>query len=179
MGHMKTSIWGAIAALAIAAAGAGCAELGRPWHKGHRRPAAQAAQAAPQLVIPTPILGTISTMPSRWRWRCTARNSSCWASPPSMAIRNCEHLLDRRFSAVGRNDIPVAAGVPTQHANIFTQAAYAQQAPPRRHPDAVTFLWRKFTPTPAGLRSSASVRWSTCRLPSSATRRPFASSSAW
>src|SRR5580658_10694916 len=36
-------------------------------------------------------------------------------------------LVDRYLQAVGRGDIPIAAGIPTQHTNnVFTQAAYAQ-----------------------------------------------------
>jgi inosine-uridine nucleoside N-ribohydrolase len=49
-------------------------------------------------------------------------------------------LVDRYLAAVGRSDIPVAAGVSTAHDNVFTQAAYARQAPGRKHADAVTFL---------------------------------------
>lgn len=49
-------------------------------------------------------------------------------------------LLDRYLGAIGRADIPVAAGVATPHQNVFTQAAYAHQAPERKHPDAVAFL---------------------------------------
>jgi purine nucleosidase len=49
-------------------------------------------------------------------------------------------LLDRYLGAIGRADIPVAAGVATPHTNVFTQAAYAHQAPERKHPDAVAFL---------------------------------------
>ena len=49
-------------------------------------------------------------------------------------------LVDRYLSAVGRTDIPVAAGISTPHTNVFTQAAYARQERPRRHPDAVAFL---------------------------------------
>jgi purine nucleosidase len=53
-------------------------------------------------------------------------------------------LLDRYLAAVGRSDILVAAGVPTSHTNVFTQAAYASQVPlgenPQKHPDAVQFL---------------------------------------
>jgi len=49
-------------------------------------------------------------------------------------------LLDRYLGAVGRDDIPVAAGVATPHNNVFTQAVYAHQAPERKHPDAVAFL---------------------------------------
>jgi inosine-uridine nucleoside N-ribohydrolase len=36
-------------------------------------------------------------------------------------------LLDRYLAAVGRADIPVDIGISTPHANVFTQAAYAQQ----------------------------------------------------
>ncbi|MGA7340556.1 MAG: nucleoside hydrolase [Terracidiphilus sp.] len=49
-------------------------------------------------------------------------------------------LVDRYLSAVGRTDIPVEAGVETPAANHFTQAAYARQAPARKHGDAVDFL---------------------------------------
>lgn len=49
-------------------------------------------------------------------------------------------LLDRYLGAIGRADIPVAAGVATPRSNVFTQAAYAHQAPARKHPDAVAFL---------------------------------------
>jgi purine nucleosidase len=49
-------------------------------------------------------------------------------------------LLDRYLGAIGRADIPVAAGIATPHNNVFTQAVYAHQGPERNHPDAVTFL---------------------------------------
>jgi purine nucleosidase len=49
-------------------------------------------------------------------------------------------LLDRYLGAIGRADIPVAAGVATPQNNVFTQSAYAHQAPERKHPDAVAFL---------------------------------------
>jgi len=49
-------------------------------------------------------------------------------------------LLDRYLSAIGRADIPVAAGVATPQNNVFTQAAYAHRAPERKHLDAVAFL---------------------------------------
>src|ERR1035437_665055 len=49
-------------------------------------------------------------------------------------------LVDRYLAAVGRKDIPVAAGVPTAHDNVFTQAAYARHEPERKHPDGVAFL---------------------------------------
>jgi purine nucleosidase len=49
-------------------------------------------------------------------------------------------LVNRYLAAVGRSDIPVAAGVATKTDNVLTQAAYARQAPARKHPDGVTFL---------------------------------------
>jgi inosine-uridine nucleoside N-ribohydrolase len=49
-------------------------------------------------------------------------------------------LVDRFLAAVGRSDIPLAAGVPTPHSNVFSQAAYAQLEPERKHPDGVEFI---------------------------------------
>ena len=49
-------------------------------------------------------------------------------------------LLDRYLAAVGRKDIPVAAGLATPHSNVFTQAAYAEREPARKHEDGVRFL---------------------------------------
>jgi inosine-uridine nucleoside N-ribohydrolase len=59
-------------------------------------------------------------------------------------------LVDRYLAAIGRSDIPVAAGVPTQTAstNIFTQAAYAHRQPERQHPDGVAFLLRQIRQHP-------------------------------
>jgi inosine-uridine nucleoside N-ribohydrolase len=49
-------------------------------------------------------------------------------------------LVDRFLKAVGRQEIPVAAGVMTPHSNVFTQSAYALQEPEHKHPDGVEFL---------------------------------------
>jgi purine nucleosidase len=49
-------------------------------------------------------------------------------------------LVDRYLAAVGRADVPVDIGIPTAHTNVFTQAAYAQQQPDRKHPEAVPSL---------------------------------------
>jgi purine nucleosidase len=49
-------------------------------------------------------------------------------------------LVDRYLKAVGRTDIPVLAGKATPHNNIFTQAAYAEREPARKHKDGVQFL---------------------------------------
>jgi purine nucleosidase len=49
-------------------------------------------------------------------------------------------LLDRYLAAVGRADIPVAVGVPSAPANVFTQAAYARRQPARKYADGVSFM---------------------------------------
>jgi len=49
-------------------------------------------------------------------------------------------LVDRYLAAVGRRDIPVAAGKATPHTNVFTQSAYAEREPDRKHADGVQFL---------------------------------------
>jgi inosine-uridine nucleoside N-ribohydrolase len=49
-------------------------------------------------------------------------------------------LVDRYLAAVGRKDIPVAAGKATLHDNVFTQATYARREPERKHQDGVAFL---------------------------------------
>jgi len=53
------------------------------------------------------------------------------------------HLLYRYLVSVNRGDIPVFAGVPTPHTNVFTQSAYASQAfslHDALFPDAVQFI---------------------------------------
>jgi purine nucleosidase len=49
-------------------------------------------------------------------------------------------LLDRYLEAVGRADIPVAAGPESTANNVFTQQAYALRSPPRVHPDGAAFI---------------------------------------
>jgi purine nucleosidase len=49
-------------------------------------------------------------------------------------------LVDRYLAAVGRGDIPVAAGVATPSNNLFTQRRYADQWPAWSHQDGVGFL---------------------------------------
>jgi purine nucleosidase len=54
-------------------------------------------------------------------------------------------LVERYLDAVGRSDIPVAAGVRTKTDNVMTQRAYALQYQmlvqmPRKHRDGVEFL---------------------------------------
>ena len=49
-------------------------------------------------------------------------------------------LVDRYLSAVGKGDLVVAAGVPTAHKNVMTQAAYARRSPKVTYADGVGFL---------------------------------------
>jgi inosine-uridine nucleoside N-ribohydrolase len=49
-------------------------------------------------------------------------------------------LVDRFLTSVERKSIPVAAGVATAHDNVFTQAAYAEREPARKHTDGVQFI---------------------------------------
>lgn len=49
-------------------------------------------------------------------------------------------LVERYLTAVGRSDIPVAAGPASEAHNVFTQKAYAQRAPGTVHADGVAFL---------------------------------------
>jgi inosine-uridine nucleoside N-ribohydrolase len=49
-------------------------------------------------------------------------------------------LVERYLKAVGRADVPVAAGVQGPQTNHFSQAAYARQTPERKYPDGVEFL---------------------------------------
>jgi inosine-uridine nucleoside N-ribohydrolase len=49
-------------------------------------------------------------------------------------------LVDRYLHALGLVAIPVAAGVPTPHENVFTQATYASRWPEQKHRSGVDFL---------------------------------------
>ncbi len=52
-------------------------------------------------------------------------------------------LLDRYLQAVGRSGIPVFAGPMTKTDNVMTQAAYAKQAPEKKHGDGAEFILRE------------------------------------
>jgi purine nucleosidase len=49
-------------------------------------------------------------------------------------------LVERYLHGAGHVETPVAAGVPTAHENVFTQAAYAERWPQKRYPSGVEFL---------------------------------------
>lgn len=60
-------------------------------------------------------------------------------------------LVDRYLKAVGRVEIPVAAGVETSAPNHFTQAAYARGEPDRSHAHAVDFLLEQIRAHPGAI----------------------------
>jgi inosine-uridine nucleoside N-ribohydrolase len=62
-----------------------------------------------------------------------------------------ERLVDRYLTeVVGRGAIPIAAGVPSQQTNVFTQAAYARRAPYWSYlPNAADFLLTRIREHPA------------------------------
>jgi purine nucleosidase len=57
-------------------------------------------------------------------------------------------LVDRYLDAVGRGDIPVAAGVATKTDNVMTQKAYAEGAPNKKHADGVAFILQQISAHP-------------------------------
>ncbi len=57
-------------------------------------------------------------------------------------------LVDRYLGAVGRTDIPVMAGVPTDAPNHFTQADYANGGPGGKHGDGVDFMLKQIQAHP-------------------------------
>lgn len=57
-------------------------------------------------------------------------------------------LVDRYLEAVWRTDIPVAAGKATTANNVFTQRAYAEREPERKHADGVEFLLKQIKAHP-------------------------------
>src|SRR3954449_1278039 len=67
-------------------------------------------------------------------------------------------LVDRYLTAVGRKAIPVAAGVATPHDNVFTQAAYAEREPARKHADGVQFILGEIRKHPGEITITATGR---------------------
>ncbi|HTB98919.1 MAG TPA: nucleoside hydrolase [Terracidiphilus sp.] len=57
-------------------------------------------------------------------------------------------LVDRYLTAVGRGDLPIAAGPATPATNNFTQAAYAKRVPESVHADAIEFLFSQIRKHP-------------------------------
>lgn len=57
-------------------------------------------------------------------------------------------MIDRMLCETGRNDVSVAAGVPTETTTPFTQAAWAKAGIERKHDDAITILLERIKAHP-------------------------------
>jgi purine nucleosidase len=132
-----------LGALVVVVAGAFCGLPGAGAQPAPlaRQVAASPQNAVPQLVILDTDIG--DDIDDAFALALALRSPELRILGITTAFGDTElraQLLDRYLTAVGRGDIPVAAGVPTPHSNVFTQTAYARQSPPRKHPDGVQFL---------------------------------------
>ncbi len=112
----------------------------------HGQPAAEAMTkpASPQLVILDTDIG--DDIDDAFALALLLRSPEVKLLGITTAFGDTElraRLVDRYLAAVGREEIPVKAGVPTPATNHFTQAAYALHEPERKHGDAVGFLLRE------------------------------------
>jgi inosine-uridine nucleoside N-ribohydrolase len=117
------------------------AVAGRPGAAGLATSPGEEAQAKPQLAILDTDIG--DDIDDAFALALALRSPELRILGITTAFGDTElraRLVDRYLHAVGREDIPVAAGVPTPHNNVFTQAAYAQQWPEKKHPDGVELL---------------------------------------
>jgi inosine-uridine nucleoside N-ribohydrolase len=135
MGGMKgTRFFGVLAALVLVAAGSAVI-------KSQAAPAAdQTPGASPQLVILDTDIG--DDIDDAFALALVLRSPELRLLGVGTAFGDTElraRLVDRYLRAVGRQDIPVLAGVETKSIH-FTQAAYARQAPELKHKSAVDFM---------------------------------------
>lgn len=108
---------------------------------GGCRAAAQGAAAAPQLAIIDTDIG--DDIDDAFALALALESPELKVLGVTTTFGDTElraRLVDRCLKAIGRTDIPVAAGPKTSAKNIFTQAAYARRALERKHADAVAFL---------------------------------------
>jgi len=135
MGGMKTArFFGALAALVLLATGSA------GIHSQAAPAVARTTNAAPQLVILDTDIG--DDIDDAFALALVLRSPEMRLLGVETAFGDTElraRLVDRYLKAVGRQDIPVLAGVGTKSGH-FTQAAYAKQAPLQRHKSAVDFL---------------------------------------
>jgi len=127
---MKITWFGALAAFAMLVSGSGAM-------RGQSNP----APAAPQLVILDTDIG--DDIDDAFALALVLRSPELKLLGITTEYGDTQlraRLLHRYLKAVGRTDIPAAAGLSTPHTNVFTQAAYARQSPARKHADAVSFL---------------------------------------
>lgn len=127
--------------------GSGAAQVQNPSKNGaHAAQAAQGAdaanaQAGPQLAILDTDIG--DDIDDAFALALALRSPELKLLGITTTFADTElraRLVDRYLAAVGRADIPVAAGRVTPHSNVFTQAAYAEREPDHAHAEAVTFL---------------------------------------
>jgi len=114
---------------------------GSPGARGQQLPAASQHVGTPDLVILDTDIG--DDIDDAFALALVLRSPELKLVGITTAYGDTElraRLVDRYLAAVGRGDIPVAAGVPTSHDNVFTQAAYAHLAREGKHPDGVQFL---------------------------------------
>jgi len=124
----------ALAVLALLAAGL-------PEARGQQAPAVQQPASQPQLVLLDTDIG--DDIDDAFALALALRSPELHILGITTAFGDTElraRLLDRYLGAVGRGDIPVAAGVATAHENVFTQAAYARQMPSRARPNAAGLM---------------------------------------
>lgn len=148
MRHMKIKIGKALACLAV------CMLILSAGASAHGQPAAAAEKqtARPQLVILDTDIG--DDIDDAFALALVLRSPEVKLLGITTAYGDTElraRLVDRYLAAVGRKEIPVEAGVQTQARNHFTQAAYALQAPERKHGDAVEFLLREIREHPGAI----------------------------
>jgi inosine-uridine nucleoside N-ribohydrolase len=120
-----------------------------PAVKSQNASPAPKAGTAPQLVIIDTDIG--DDIDDAFALGLALRSPELKILGVTTAFGNTEmraRLVDRYLAAVGRKDIPVAAGVETKTDNLLTQAAYAKQAPERKHVDGVDFLLREIRAHP-------------------------------
>jgi inosine-uridine nucleoside N-ribohydrolase len=109
--------------------------------RGQSAPVAGDQPAAPQLVIVDTDIG--DDIDDAFALALLLRSPEVKLLGVTTAYGDTElraRLVDRYLQAVGRNDVPVTAGVATPHSNVFSQAAYARQSPQREHPGSIKFL---------------------------------------
>lgn len=135
MGRMKNlRFLAAIAALVLAAAG--LAKM-----SGQTVSATPKSDQAPQLVVLDTDIG--DDIDDAFALALVLRSPELHLLGVTTAFADTElraRLVDRYLAAVGRGDIPVAAGVRTPPINHMSQAAYALRSPARKYADGVEFL---------------------------------------
>ncbi|MDR3752156.1 MAG: nucleoside hydrolase [Terracidiphilus sp.] len=124
-----------VLALAVLAAVAGLRGAG-----GQAASAVEKLPAAPQLVILDTDIG--DDIDDAYALALVLRSPELRLLGITTAYGDTElraRLVDRYLKAVGRSDIPVAAGVRTP-SGAMSQAAYARQEPAKKHADGAAFL---------------------------------------